>query len=65
MTLSLSSARFCRPNSSFAFDFLQHQVHIRHMRVYDDQKAVVMVQASLPGLPKTGNVLVRESVLEA
>jgi len=29
MTLSLSLTTFCRPNSSFAFDFLQHHVHIR------------------------------------
>jgi len=27
MTLSLSLAMFCRPNSSFAFDFLQHHVY--------------------------------------
>jgi len=30
-------------NSSFAFDFLQYQVHIRHRRDYDEQKAVVVV----------------------
>jgi len=41
MTLSLSLATFCRPNS-FAFDFLQHHVHIRHRRDYDKQKAVVL-----------------------
>jgi len=29
---------------------LQVHVHIRHRRVYDEQKAVVVVQASLPGL---------------
>ena len=34
MTLSLSLATFCRPNSSFAFDFLQHHVHIRYRRDY-------------------------------
>jgi len=47
MTLSLSLATFCRPHPSFAFDFLQHHVHIRHRRDYDKQKAVVVVQASL------------------
>jgi len=52
MTLSLSLAAFCRLNSSFAFDFLQHHVHIRHRRNYDEQKAVVVVEASLIlGLP--------------
>ena len=52
MMLSLSLATFCRPNSSFAFDFLQHHVHIRHSKNYDKQKAVVMVEASLiMGLP--------------
>jgi len=34
MTLSLSLATFFRPNSFFAFDFLQHHVHIRHRRDY-------------------------------
>ena len=43
MTLSLSFATFCRQNSSFAVDFLQHHLHIRHMRDYDKQKAVVVV----------------------
>jgi len=47
MTLSLFLATFCRPNSSFAFDFLEHHVHIRHRRNYDKQKAVVIVEASL------------------
>jgi len=47
MTLSLSLATFCRPNSSFAFDFLQHHAHIRHRRDYDKQKEVVVVYASL------------------
>jgi len=42
MTLSLSLATFCRPNS-LAFHFLQHHVHIRHRRDYDKQKAVVVV----------------------
>jgi len=39
MTLSLSLATFCRPNSSFAFDFLQRHVHIHHRGDYDKQKA--------------------------
>jgi len=43
MTFSLSLATFCRPNSFFAFDFLQHHVHIRHSSDYDKQKAVVEV----------------------
>jgi len=34
-------------NSSFAFDFLQHHVHIRHKRNCDKQMAVVVVEASL------------------
>ena len=42
MTLSLSLATFCRPNSPFAIDFLQHHVHIHHKRDYDKQQAVVM-----------------------
>jgi len=42
MTLSLSLATFCRPNSLFAFYSLQHHVHIRHSRDYDEQKAVVV-----------------------
>ena len=29
-------------NSSFAFNFLQHHLHIRHKRNYDKQKAVVV-----------------------
>jgi len=47
MTLSLSLATFCRPNSSFVFDFLQHHVQIRHKRNYNNQKAVVVEEASL------------------
>jgi len=43
MTLRLSLAKFCRTNSSLAFDLLQHHVHIRHRRDYDKQKAVVVV----------------------
>jgi len=46
MTLRLSLAKFCRPSSSFAFDFLQHNVHIHRRRDYDKQKAVVVVYAS-------------------
>ena len=53
MTLSLPLAMFCRPNSSFAIDFLQHHVHIRHRRDYDKQKAVVEVKHA-------GNARVRE-----
>jgi len=61
MTLSLSLATFCRPNSSFVFDFLQHYVHIGHTRNYDKQKAVVVVETSLIlGLPAMGNARVRE-----
>jgi len=36
MTLSLSMATFYRPNS-FAFDFLQYYVHIRHRRDYETE----------------------------
>jgi len=43
MTLSLSLLTFCGINSSFAFDFLQHHVHIRHRRDYDKQNAAVVV----------------------
>jgi len=43
MTLSLSLAKFNPPNSSFAFDFLQHHLHIRHRRDYDKTKAVAVV----------------------
>jgi len=43
MTLSLSLATFCRPNSYFSFYFLQHHVHIRHGRGYGEQKAVIVV----------------------
>jgi len=43
----------------FTFYSLQHHVHIRHRRDYDEQKAVVVVWASLPGL---SNVLVRENI---
>jgi len=43
MTFSLSLATFCRPNSSFSFDFLHHHVHIHHRKDYDKQNAVVVV----------------------
>jgi len=43
MTLSLFLAAFFRPNSLFAFYSLQHHVHIRHRRDYDEQKAVVVI----------------------
>jgi len=46
MTLRLSLAKFCRPSFSFAFDFLQHHVHIQRRRDYDKQKADVVVYAS-------------------
>jgi len=44
MKLSVSLATFCRPNSSFAFDFFQHHVHIRHRRDYDQHKPVAVVK---------------------
>jgi len=46
MTLRLSLAKFCRPSSSFAFNFLQHDVHIHRRRDYDKQKEVVVMYAS-------------------
>jgi len=49
MTLSLSFATFCRPNYLFAFSSLQHHVHIRHMRGYDEQKAAVLVKDHYQG----------------
>jgi len=36
MTLSHSLATFCRSNSSFALDSLQHDVYIRHRSDYDE-----------------------------
>ena len=53
MTLSHSLDKFCRPNSSFAFDFFQHHVHILHRRNYYKQKAVVVVTdtSMMLGLP--------------
>jgi len=53
MTLRLSLATFCRPDNSFAFDFLQHDVHIRHRTDYDKQKAVVVVIAYAPLIRET------------
>jgi len=51
MTSSLSLAAYFSTKLSFHIVYsLQHHVHIRHRRVYDEQKAVVVVQASLPGL---------------
>jgi len=41
-------------SSIFAFSFYQR-------KVYDEKKAAV-VSTALPGLPKTRNVLVRESI---
>jgi len=46
MTFSPSLATLGKPNSSFAFYFLQHHVHICHRRDYDKQNAVVVVYAS-------------------
>jgi len=46
MTLRLSLAKFCRLSSSFAFDFLQHNVYVHRRKDYDKQKAVVVVYAS-------------------
>jgi len=48
MTLSLSLATLCRPNSLFTFYSLQHHVHIRHMMDYE-QKAVVLVKHHYQG----------------
>jgi len=44
-------ATICRPNSFLAFYPLQHHEHIRYRRIYDEQKAVVVMQISLSGLP--------------
>jgi len=49
MTLSLFLAAFFRPNSFFTFYCLQHHVHIRHRRDYDEQKAVVVVKHHYQG----------------
>jgi len=43
MTLSLVLATFFPLSSFYAFYSLQHHVHIRHRRDYDEEKAVVMV----------------------
>jgi len=43
MTLSFSLATFCRPNSFVAFYSLEHHVHIRHWRKYDQQKEFTVV----------------------
>jgi len=37
MTVILSLATFCQPNSSFAFDFLQHNVHIRQEELWQTE----------------------------
>jgi len=42
---------FFQSKSLFTFCSLQHHVHIRHRRDYDEQKAVRSGEASLPGLP--------------
>jgi len=56
MTLSLSLATFCWPNSHFTFYSLQHHVHNRHRGYYDEQKAAAVVQASLPGLRRNAKL---------
>jgi len=43
VTLSLSLATFCRPESPFAFDFRAHP----SQEGYDEQKPVVVVEVSL------------------
>jgi len=43
MTVSLSLATFCRPNTYFAFSSLQYHVYIHQRRDYDKQKAIVVV----------------------
>jgi len=48
--LSLSLAAYFQQNFFFTSYSLQHHVHIHHRREYDEQKAVVVVQTSLPGL---------------
>jgi len=59
MTLSLSLATFCRPNSLSAFYSLQHNVHTPSQMHYDEQMAVVVVYATayyyqeLPIKPET------------
>jgi len=40
----LSWLNFFGPNSVFTFYSLQHHVHIRNRRVYDEQKAVVVMK---------------------
>jgi len=55
MTLSLSLATFCRPNFSFAFDFLQYHVHIRYRKDYDKKGSCSGVS-----IINTGNARVRE-----
>ena len=59
MTLHLSLAGYVFfQHSHFAFYSLQHHVHIRHRRDYDEQKAVVVVLARGPRIvgrdPKLG-----------
>jgi len=51
MTISLSLATFYRPSSLFAFYSFLHHVHIRHRRNYNEQMALVMVQAARSALP--------------
>jgi len=48
--LSLSLATIF-DRTLFTFYSLQHHVHIHHKKDCDEQEAVVVVKASLPGLP--------------
>jgi len=57
--------RFFRSNSLFLFYSPQHQVHIRHRRGCDEQKAVVVVKHYCQGYEHTRNVLVRKCISEA
>jgi len=49
MSLSLSLAKFCRPNSLLACCSLQHHMHINHRRNDDEQKAVVVLKHHCQG----------------
>jgi len=43
MTLHLTFATFCQENSLFTIYSLQHHVHIRHKKDYDEQNARIVV----------------------
>jgi len=51
MMLSLYWSTFCRPNSLFALDSLQHHVHIRHTEGIWWKEGSCSGEASLPELP--------------